>query len=295
MTDPRGPWGPLAEPAHSDRSFAPDDPPWRENLFFTLWDRDRNFYGTSHMQGGHTDAGMWARCSIVVDGRPAEIWERLDAMTFESEHIKVDLEGRLRAKCDEFELDLTLTPHLEAIDYSASAALPGLRKDEPLQHFQQSGTLTGTVKMNGTTLDIQGGTVRDRTWGFRQEISSWTEYFAGFFQFEDFDLTLMKFETVDGSVPAHGKLVGARTESLTEAIVRRRDPWGNIVELECMLDSGEPLTLSLGKPEARVFCPLNDPTGPDAFTSYDDLVEIRTGDGAEGFGIIEQGILRKQA
>ena len=82
MTDPRGPWGGLAEPLHTDRTFSPDDPPWRENLFFTLWDRDRNFYGTSHMQGGHTDAGMWARCSIVVDGRPAEIWERLDAMTF---------------------------------------------------------------------------------------------------------------------------------------------------------------------------------------------------------------------
>ena len=96
-------------------------------------------------------------------------------------------------------------------------------------------------------------------------------------------------------MPAHGKLVGARTETLTEAIVRRRDPWGNIVELECELDNGEPLTLSLGKPEARVFCPLNDPTGPDAFTSYDDLVPIRTSDGAEGFGIIEQGILRRQA
>ena len=45
MTDPRGPWGPLAEPAHSDRSFEADDPPWRENLFLTLWDRDRRFYG----------------------------------------------------------------------------------------------------------------------------------------------------------------------------------------------------------------------------------------------------------
>jgi hypothetical protein len=32
-----------------------------------------------------------------------------------------------------------------------------------------------------------------------------------------------------------------------------------------------------------------------AFTSYDDLVEVRTSDGHVGFGIIEQGILRRQA
>jgi hypothetical protein len=295
MTDPRGPWGPLAEPMHTDRSFSPGDPPWRENLFLTLWDRDRGFYGTTHLQGGRTDAGMWARCSVVVDGRPAEIWERLDPMTFESEHISFDLGGSLRAKCDDFELDLTLTPLRQPIDYSPSGALPGLRANEPLQHFEQAGTLTGTVSMGSTTLNLSGGTVRDRTWGFRQEISSWTEYFAGFFCFDDFDLATMKFQTLDGPIPAHGQMVGARSESVTGATVRRRDPWGNIVALDLELDNGAPLSLSLGKPEARVFCPLNDPTGPVAFTSYDDLVEIRTSDGAVGFGIIEQGILRTQA
>ena len=294
-TDPRGPWGGLAEPPHPDREFTPDDPPWRENLFWTLWDRDRDFYGTMHMQGGKADTGLWARCSIVADGRAAEIWEPLEPMRFESEHISVELGGRLQAKCDEFELDLTLTPRHEAINYSASAALPGLRSDEPLQHFQQAGTLTGTVSMGSTTLDISGGTVRDRTWGFRQEIASWVEYFACFFQFGDFDLTTMKFRTVDGEIPAHGKLVGSRSEEITSAVVGRRDPWGNIAELNLEFAEGDPLGLSLGKPEARVFCPLNDPTGPTAFTSYDDLVEIKTSDGAEGFGIIEQGILRTQA
>jgi hypothetical protein len=280
---------------HTDRPFSLDDPPWRENLFLTLWDRDRGFYGTTHLQGGRTDAGMWARCSVVADGRAAEIWERLQPMTFESEHISFDLGGHLHAKSEDFELDIVLDPVREAIDYSPSGALPGLRPDEPLQHFEQAGTLTGTITMGDTALNLSGGCVRDRTWGFRQEISSWTEYFAGFFCFEDFDLATMKFQTLDGEIPAHGQLVGSRSESVTAATVRRRDPWGNIVELDLELDSGAPLTLHLGKPEARVFCPLNDPTGPVAFTSYDDLVPIRTSEGAEGFGIIEQGILRRQA
>ncbi|MDT7673986.1 MAG: hypothetical protein QOD82_1888 [Pseudonocardiales bacterium] len=295
MSDSRGPWGPLAEPMHTDRVFSPDDPPWRENLFLTLYDRERGLYGTTHLQGGRTDAGMWARCSVVVDKRPAEIWERLNPMTFESEHISFDLGGHLEAKSDDFELHLDLSPLREAIDYSPSGALPGLRPNEPLQHFEQAGTLTGTVTMGSTTLQLSGGVVRDRTWGFRQEISSWTEYYAGFFLFDDFDLATMKFQTLDGDIPAHGQLVGSRNESVADATVRRRDPWGNIAELDLVLDNGSPLSLSLGKPEARINCPLNDPTGPVAFTSYDDLVEVRTSDGDVGFGIIEQGILRRQA
>ena len=77
--------------------------------------------------------------------------------------------------------------------------------------------------------------------------------------------------------------------------VRRRDGTGTIVDLDLQLEDGESLNLQLSKPEARIFCPLNRPTGPVAFTAYDDLVEVRLGDGSVGFGIMEQGILRTQA
>jgi hypothetical protein len=294
IVDTRGPWGPLAEPMHVDRVFAPDDPPYRENVFLGLFDRERGFYGATHLQGGKTDAGMFARCSAVVDGRTTEIFEQLGEMTFESEHISFDLGGHLSARCDGFMLDLTLTPIREPVDYSVAATLPGLRKSEPLQHYQQAGTFSGTVSTESGSLAVAGSVIRDRTWGFRQEIASWIEYYAAFVTFDDFDLATMKFQTRDGHLPPHGQLSGSRTGTVVASTVRRRDAWGGIVELDLELADGNTLALSIAKPEARVFCPLNEPTGPEAFTSYDDFAEFRTPDGAVGFGIMEQGILRRQ-
>ena len=95
-------------------------------------------------------------------------------------------------------------------------------------------------------------------------------------------------------MPAHGALVGGRSGTVVKSAVRRRDGTGTITDLELTLADGSELTLALGKPEARVFCPLNDPTGPIAFTAYDDLVEVQLDDGSVGFGIMEQGILRTQ-
>jgi hypothetical protein len=165
--------------------------------------------------------------------------------------------------------------------------------------------LTGTVSTRWGSLNLAGTVIRDRTWGWRQDIASWTEYYASFFSFDQagfdgagFDLAVMKFCTPDGDVPAHGALVGARTGEVVGAEIVRRDETGTIVEFEVHLASGESMRLHLGKPEARIFCPLNDPKGPAALTAYDDLVEIRVADGpgagAVGFGIMEQGILRRQ-
>jgi hypothetical protein len=294
MTDPRGPWGPLAEPMHVERVFEPDDPPYRENCFLGFFDRERGFYGATHLQGGRTDAGMFARCSVAIDGRSTEIFERLETMTFESEHISFDLSGHLTAKYGDFLLDLDLKPIREPVDYSAAETLPGLRKSEPLQHFQQAGTFTGLVSNAHGSLEVEGSVIRDRTWGFRQEIASWVEYYAAFVTFDGFDLATMKFQTRDGDIPPHGKLSGSRVGTVVNSTVLRRDAWGGIAEVELDMADGTKLGLSVGKPEAKVFCPLNDPTGPEAFTSYDDFVEVRTSDGAVGFGIVEQGILRRQ-
>ena len=295
MTDPRGPWGPLAEPLHVDKQIAPDDPPWRENCFFSLNDREQRCFIIVHFQGGRTDAGMFARVSILQDDHLTEIYEPMDAMTFSSEHVSLDLSGRITAKTDEVELDLTLTPLRVPVDYSPSAALPGLKKSEPLQHFEQAGRFTGSVSTKWGALELSGTVIRDRTWGWRQDIASWTEYYASFFSFGDFDLAVMKFCTPDGDVPAHGALVGARTGEVVGAEIIRRNETGTIAEFEVSLEDGSAMRLHLSKPEARIFCPLNDPKGPAALTAYDDLVEIRTDDGAIGFGIMEQGILRRQA
>jgi hypothetical protein len=292
--DPRGPWGPLAEPLHADQDVGPDDPPWRENAFLAFSDRQQRCFIIAHLQGGRTDAGMFARVSVLQDDHLYEVFEPLDEMTFTSEHVSFELDGHLRADCDELRVDLRMTPLHAPVDYSPTGTLPGLRRAEPLQHFEQAGGFTGTVSTAAGELAVRGNVIRDRTWGWRQEIANWTEYYASFFSFPDFDLAAMKFSTREGDVPAHGALVGGRSGTVVGSQVRRRDGTGTIVDLELELDDGDRVMVSLGRPEARIFCPLNDPQGPVAFTAYDDLVEVRLGDGSVGFGIMEQGILRSQ-
>ena len=51
--------------------------------------------------------------------------------------------------------------------------------------------------------------------------------------------------------------------------------------------------LMVERPEARIFVPLGEPTTSAALSAYDDFAEVRTTDGAVGFGAIEQGILRR--
>ena len=295
VTDRRGPWGPLAEPMHTDKQIGPDDPPWRENIFLSFADREQRCFVIAHLQGGKTDAGMFARVTVEVDDHQFEIFEPLGEMTWSSEHVSFDPQGPLRAESAALRVELTMTPLREPVDYSPSAALPGLKKAEPLHHYEQAGRFTGTVWTPRGELNVNGSVIRDRTWGWRQEIASWTEYYAGFFSFDDFDLAAMKFSTREGDVPAHGSLVGARTGTVASSAVTRRDGTGTITRLAVELADGTPLSLTLGKPESRIFCPLNDPTGPVAFTAYDDLVEVRLDDGSVGFGIMEQGILRTQA
>ena len=292
--DVRGPWGPLAEPLHAEREVESGDPPYRENVFLGFFDRDRGFYASAHLQGGKTGVGMWARCSIVVDGRSAEIFEPLSPMSFSSERISFDLSGRLQAISEDLELEVVMTPTHDVVDYSAGG-LPSANAGEPLQHFQRAGSFRGTITTAGKrALPLEGTVIRDRTWGPREEGTSWSEWIAMFFTFDGFDLATMKFHAHGAENPPHGSVVGSRIGTVTSSSVRRRDPWGNIAELEVGIDDGSTVELWLGPPEARILVPLGDPQGPQAFTAYDDFVEVRTGDGAVGFGISEQGILRRQ-
>jgi hypothetical protein len=294
IEDPRGIWGPLAEPLHTSLQLAPDSLPWRENSFFCCFDREQGFYCTAHIQGGLNARGMWARCSIVLDGQSWEVFEPLAPMEVSTPGIHFDLAGRMSVKSPDFELDISYVPIHQPASYSQANVLPGLSDTEVLQHFQQGGTFSGTVSTGSTTREVTGRALRDRTWGYREEISTWTAYYATFLCFPDFDMTFMKVAVRDRDVPAHGFLVGARSATIIGSTVTRRDPWGAITRVELGLEGGESFSLELGRPEARIFVPLNDPQGAAALTAYDDFIGVRTSDGAVGFGIMEQGILRQQ-
>ena len=295
MTDPRGPWGPLAEPPHADRDIDPAGLPFRENVFMAVYDRAQSFYCITHMQGGKTNAGMFARCSVVLDKRFTEIYEPLGPMTFTSDHISLDLTGHLHAKCDDFTVDITVEPVREPIDYTQARTLPGLSKAEPMHHYQSTGTMSGTITVGDQTTHVEGGVIRDRSWGFRQEIASWVEYYATLLAFDDFDVATMKYKVRDGMTPPHGQLKGSRNNIVSESRVRRRYETGSVAELDLHLDDDTTLGLHFEVPDAQIFCPFNRPTGPEAITSYQDFVEVRTSDGAVGYGIMDQGFLRTLA
>lgn len=287
-------WGALAEPIHTDKVLPPNAPPWRENAFFAYFDRDRKVYGTSHFTGSLNAGGRRARTSLVVDGRAVEIVEPMPLGEFGTPGVQVDLGGHIIAKSDELHADLNFVAGRDQIDYSASKALPGLDDAEPLRHYQGSGTWSGTISVGGNSIDVSGGCLRDRTWGYREEIQHWLEYYACFILFDDFDLTMMKFHVKDGTAPAHGAMVGSRSGRITDGTVRRNG-WGSITRLDAALGDGGTVEMSVAPCEARIWCPLGEPDGPTAITVYDEFVEVTTQDGVKGFGVVEQGILRQLA
>ena len=289
----RGGWGPLAEPAHTDVPIQPGDPPWRENAWLAFYDRPQGVYSVTHVTTSPNSGGRRARCSLVADGREAELIEPLAPMEFSSPSVSLDLGGHIAAKGHDLAVDVTLSPRHHPCDYSQSEVLPGLEGNAPLQHFQQTGTATGSVTLGETTFTVDGASLRDRTWGFRDEAASWVEYYACLFLFEDFDLAIMKFRsTLRDEDHAHGFLMGARQGHISGSRVVR-DAWGGLARMELDLTDGGGIELTVQRPEARIFVPLGDPETSAALSAYDDFAEVRTADGAVGFGAIEQGILRQ--
>jgi hypothetical protein len=208
--------------------------------------------------------------------------------------VRFDLAGHLRAKSGDLHAELSCTPLRPTIDYSASNTLPGLVDAEPLRHYQRSGTVTGSVSvLGGDPVEVAGGCIRDRTWGWREENQHWLEYYAFFLCFDDFDLALMKFRLNDDSTRVNGHLIGNRNGDITGSAVTRNG-WGSVTACTFKTSNG-PIEITVAPPEARIFLPLGEPEGAHALTAYDEFVEATTPDGLIGFGIFEQGILRQLA
>jgi hypothetical protein len=290
-------WGPLCEPLHLDRAaeIDPDGPSWRENAFFTFWDRDAGFYGQVHVTTSPNAGGRKARCHLVFDGDLLEIVEPLEPMSFRSESIEVDLDGRVTVRCH-FELDLTVTPRFEHADYSASDTVPSLVAGEPLQHFQRGGTFEARLRVDGSERSFSGHAFRDRTWGFRED-THWLEYYGFMCCFDDFDLTFLKFLAPGDDRRARGFLMGSRQGEIVETLVTERDSLGAIRGVDLTLAGGDVLHATFGESEARpVFVPAGNPSGATAVTIYDLMQPLRIdGSDGEGLGFVEQAILRQLA
>lgn len=294
-------WGGLAEPLHHEVATSPDGPPWRENVFFAFWDRATAAYGTIHAMTSPNAEGRRARVSLAVGGRQAEVVEPLDRMALSSASIEIDLDGKVRAATASLAADLVFSPRLTPIDYTAAQSLPGLVDAEPLHHFQGSATVLGTATVAGDTVEVGGTAIRDRTWGWRDEVQSWAEYYAFFLAFDGFDVTMMKFRETSGRDRVGGFLVGERTGRVTGSRITRTAAGlfaGMALDVDYgdtpgPGDGGDQLVLRGGPREAGFFVPLGVEREGAAISVFDEFLPVHTGDGEAGFGMVEHGILRQ--
>jgi len=291
-TTPARTWGPLLEPLHVDLDIAPDGPSWRENAFFTFWDRSKKIYGQAHFTTSPNAGARKGRCQLAVDGRQLSVIEPLEPMSFQSESISVDLNGRVEVRCEDFGLELEVTPRFEPADYSQSDTVPSLVEGQPLQHFQASGDAVGELRFDGGAITFGGLAFRDRTWGYRED-TAWLEYYGFMCAFDDFDLTFLKFLSPGDDRRARGFLMGKHRGEIVETFVTARDSIGTIKAVDLTLTDGAVIPVEFGESESPpVFVPAGNPVGGTALTIYDLFQPLRF-EGDEGLGFVEQAVLRQ--
>lgn len=283
--------GGLSEPVHADAA-GPDEPPWRDNAFLAFWDESTGLYGCAHVSTSPNSEGRRARCSVAAAGRSREVVEPLDPGTFNSESLTFDLAGRLTVDTADLRVDVRCTQRFSLADYSAGQIVPGIVPGAPLRHFQQGCDVEGDIVVGDTKISLRGQGFRDRTWGYRDESQTWTEYIAVIGCFSDFDISFMKFKGVDGSMTVEGYQIG---DDLRRADGMRvtRDASGLLSRLDVVFSDGGGLTVEVAGHPGGFWVPL----GPDGrsgptMSSYDDFVPLVCSTGARGFGMVEQGIIR---
>ena len=282
-------WGPLAEPLHAGAA-GPDDPPWRENAFFSFWNPDGAVAGAFHVSTSPNAGGRRARASAAVGASAAETVEPLEPVQFSGETITIDLDGRVVVDSAELAADLTYTPRFGPADYCAF--LPPLEGLPPLSHWQQGADVTGCVEVAGTRVDVDGRGFRDRTWGYRDESRMFVEYLAAGLCFDAFDLTLVK--QLDGTgETATGGYALADTARAIVGLDLTRSAAGLTHSVALTLDGGEQINLTVGRETAGFWVPMGPERAGPTLSAYDEFVPVDAGPLGRGYGSFEHGILRR--
>lgn len=291
-------WGPLAEPIHDDAA-GPGDPTWKDNGYLSFWDVERGIFGTFHVSTSPNGTGARrARCSVLLgaagggSGHVVEVIEDLEPGSFTSKSISFGLDGTVTVDHPDLVARLTNTPVHQPADYSTTDLIPALVPGKPLQHFQQACRLVGTFESRGTSYDVDGFGMRDRTWGFRDESAQWAEYAGLVGVFDGVFVTAMKFLGTDGVLKADGFVIdGAGSHSIRE-IGFRRTAAAQFLATTLTLDDGSVRVVTLTERLAGFFVPMGVETDGPAFGTYDDFMSLEL-DGSTGAGFFEQGIVHR--
>jgi hypothetical protein len=182
------------------------------------------------------------------------------------------------------------------VDYTGGKKiLPELVPGHPIDHWQQGLTLKGELTLDGRRHNLDAVGFRTRTWGFRDDSMQFSEYFSLFACFPDFDLMVMKFRQLDGTMRTDGALVhrDGRVVRVNELSIVR-DPSGSPIRLRLDAGAHAPILLDRSRRAASMWCPIGPPEreGP-TFCAFDEFIEWRAADGQRGIGLNEQAIVRQ--
>jgi hypothetical protein len=287
-------WGPLSEPIHGE--VPADAPPWRDNAFVIFWDPAQQLYGTLHVSTSPNAEGRRSRLSVQLGEKVIELVEPLDPGSFRSRSVSFDAGASFSVAADRISGELTTRPLFALADYTGERAPEAfsLDKQRPLMHYQRAATVSGELTIDGRSVPVSGRGFRDRTWGYREESSSVTEYFGFMFVFEEFAITAMRLLSKEGRESTLGFRVSDGDALAIEEVGLTRDASGLFAATDLALAGGETLRVRMTGRRAGFWCPMGWERRGPTLSAYDEFVELagRDGAGERGIGLIEQGAVR---
>lgn len=286
-------WGPLSTPVHTAiPELDSVDYPWRDNAFLSWWDVNSGVCGIVHVSTSPNSGGRRARVSVAVPGRVHEIIEPLDAGSFDSPSVTVDLQRDTHVQHPELSVTLQQEPLYSPIDFTTSRAVPGLSDEYPLNHYQHVVRARGTCTVAGESHNFNGLGWRDRTWGFRDESVSWVDYTCACITLDDHAIVLYKVIDPSGQMRARAWQIddGGQHELGEFSFVRNAS--GLLAEAAWETASGH-AAVTTTRPLGGFWNPL----GPDRHEGptcsvYDEFLELRTNADAPASALVEHGIIR---
>jgi hypothetical protein len=282
-------WGPLAEPIHGP---VPEGrPPYKDNAYLAFWDANEDVYGVFHFSTSPNAEGRRSRITLQGAGRTAEIMEEPAAGTFDTASIRFDLDSTYTVDGPGLRGTLTAVPHHAIADYN-TGMLPELVEGEPLEHYQRAARVTGSFEIDGETVTVDGFGLRDRTWGYRDESVSFVEYIGLMAVFDDYTLACMSFMGPDGTTKTDGFVLDDDGATAIKRMEVTRDASG-LWAAGRFTGDGPEITVRTQRRPAGFWVPMGwERTGP-TMAAYDEFVELKTGDGAIGKALVEQGQIRQ--
>jgi hypothetical protein len=289
-------WGPLSEPLHT--AIPESGLPFRDNAFLCFWDREAQVCGVFHASTSPNAEGRRARLSLDLGGDVVEIVEDLEPGTFTSNSLSFDLQNRVTVQHPRVTGELQFRPRFALADYNVTRVLEsfGVVREQPPTHFQRAAAVTGWLTVDGRRQPIRGDGFRDRSWGLRDESANLAEYVGYMWVFSDFAITVARMLGTDGGDHTLGYRLGKHGAQRIEAITVTRDASGLFVGTRITFaDNGGHLDVRTSDRVAGFWVPMGwERTGP-TMSAYDEFGTLHTSESHRGFGMVEQGILRRIA